>query len=189
MPTILLDPCRPELDQLALATQGDRIWSRAMPELSIIAEKLFACYPGINTFTLVGTRAMHKPLVDINNPEVPDTPPINSKKEVALPDGSVYPREAIRKAVPVRTTRMDPRQPPWNGNPEALTAFLAQTLAKHVVQQTEAVEAAVGRLKHYRTTVTVFGEIPVGHHLDPLGPLTSTSPLLVAKVNLVFEPL
>lgn len=179
MPVVKLNPDNPERFQLKELSDIDTSYETFSIEFSLIAEKAFCTVKETWDFKLRGPSSAYLF-------KKGETPP--EGLEVTENKDTVKPSLQVSNVIPVWTPLMDPREPPYNGNPEKLAEAIGLLLAKHIIEQTQKLKAVMKISQQYRSEVNIFQRIPVTHlwpnHTGM--PLSIDKPMLKGRVELVF---
>ena len=181
----LLDPSVPAGLQ-AQARNFEKIYERYMPELSAVADHVFKDH----TLRLKAKEA-RAVSIWVPGQRTDQTQALEIPKAAAIdaygtpvPESDVAPKAKIS----VRTPALDPRLPPFNGDPELMAVHLGQTLAKHVQSEIVRLESETGKkLQSWFGDVEVIGELPSAAYEDPKAMvnglrLSPTCPMLYARM-------
>lgn len=145
--------------------KADPIYKRCLPELSAIADTALKD-------AIYRLRPSEAQLIGIWAPDKAGTP---------VPVSDVDPRVVL----PLRTGFVDPRHPPYNGNPEHVARSIGLKLAQIIIAATEK-QAQLGKAVHvWLGDAEIYGEIPAvlrGLAVNGMT-LTKDRPLLYGKVT------
>lgn len=154
--SVLLDPNVPAGMQ-AQSRLVETLYERYMPEMSELANRVFRDRVAVLKARIAQAVSIWTPGHAEDGSLAIPRDALVSASGTAVPGSDVNPEISI----PVRTPQIDPRTKDFSGNLDLVSVYLAQVLAKHVVEESERVRAKLGKpVQVWHGDVEVIAELP-----------------------------